>query len=135
MAEAAQLLVQWRNAAFQPSLSNNQTLSKGRISNESPYDFTRSSAARKFSALLRKPSRSSAERSGGITAVTPAADAENPDVIARHYFKMLKRKSHWPLKCASLSQHTDIDFAVVIGGDRVRWFAITRGKAPRDFYL
>jgi hypothetical protein len=25
--------------------------------------------------------------SGGITAVTPAADAENPDVIARHYFK------------------------------------------------
>ena len=34
MAEAAQLLVQWRNAAFQPSLSNNQTLSKGRTSND-----------------------------------------------------------------------------------------------------
>ena len=39
MAGAAQLLVQWRNAAFQPSLSNNQTLSKGRISNDQngPY--------------------------------------------------------------------------------------------------
>ena len=34
MAGAAQLLVQWRNAVFQPSLSNNQTLSKGRISND-----------------------------------------------------------------------------------------------------
>jgi hypothetical protein len=36
-----------------------------------PYDLTRSSAVRKFSALLRKPSRSSAERSGGKTSVTP----------------------------------------------------------------
>ena len=82
---------------------------------------------------MRKPSRSSAERSGGITAVTPAADAENPDVIARHYFKMLKRKSHWPLKCASLSQHTDIDFAAVIGGNRVRWFCDNAWQSPKGF--
>ena len=35
------------------------------------YDFTRSSALRKFSALLRKPSRSSVERSGDKIATTP----------------------------------------------------------------
>jgi len=50
------------------------------------------------------------------------ADAENTDVIARGYFEMLKRKSHWLPKCAHLSQRADIDFAAVIGGDRVQQF-------------
>ena len=47
---------------------------------------------------------------------------KNADVIARGYFEMLKRKSHWLPKCAHLSQRADIDFAAVIGGDRVQQF-------------
>ena len=56
------------------------------------------------------------------------ADAENPDMIARRYFQMLKWKSHRPNKCASLGQHADIDFAAMIAGDRMQQFRAAHGS-------
>ena len=41
-------------------------------------------------------------------------------MIACGHLDALERKPHRPLKCASLGQHADIDFAAVIGGDRVQ---------------
>jgi hypothetical protein len=55
------------------------------------------------------------------------ADPENADVIAGG-FKMLKRKPHRLAKCARFGQRADIDFAAMIGSDRVQ-LAMAHGNA------
>jgi hypothetical protein len=52
-------------------------------------------------------------------------------VITRGHLDALERKSHRPLKCASLSQRGHADFAAHVAGDRVRWFAVTHGHHLR----
>jgi hypothetical protein len=62
----------------------------------------------------------SRQRSAATGGFCP--DSENPDVVGRRYFEMLKWKPHRPLKCASLRQHADIDLAAHVACDRVQQF-------------
>src|SRR5215471_853815 len=48
----------------------------------------------------------------------PIPQREKRDVVACS-FDALKWKTHRLLKCASLGQHADIDFAAMVRGDRV----------------
>jgi len=49
------------------------------------------------------------------------ADTENPDMIGRGDFQMLKWKPHRrPSQC--LGQHANIDLAAMVGGDRMQQF-------------
>ena len=48
-------------------------------------------------------------------------------MIVRRYIEMLKRKPHWPLKCARFGQHADIDNPAHVIGDGVQ-LAMAHGK-------